>query len=355
MAKFAPGRYSPPAHASRSRSVSWVPLGTAPHNPDSRLGVSLAGLELRNPVLLAAGTAGTLDELSDVLDLSRIGGLVTKSITRLPREGNATWRIIPSDAGMLNAIGLANVGIDAFMTDYAPKVGTVPTLVFGSIAGFSIEDYVAVAGAMGTVDSIRAVELNVSCPNVHSGLEFGTDPTLLGELVREVRRVLPRTRLFVKLSPIAVGQPGLAAMAKAAIEPPGSQPAGPNARPGADGLCISNTIPAMAIDVESRKPRLANRTGGFSGPGLHPVAVKLVHDVHRAIARDSGTPIIGIGGVLTWEHAAEFILAGASVVQVGTGLFADPRIPLRVAKGLDAWVGRQHVANIADLVGAVTQ
>ncbi|CAG0967268.1 dihydroorotate dehydrogenase (NAD+) catalytic subunit [Phycisphaerales bacterium] len=315
------------------------------------LSTNLAGVILRNPVLLAAGTAGTLDEMGDALDLSRIGGIVTKSITRRPREGNPTWRILPTDGGMLNAIGLANVGLDAFLRDYAPKVPNVPTRVIGSIAGFSIDDYVAVAAAMDGVEAIPAVELNVSCPNVHGGAEFGSDAAALSTLVRECRKVLTSTRLFVKLSPIVAGPVRLAEIARSAVEPAGSQPAGPNSRPGAEALCISNTLPAMAIDVESRKPRLANVTGGLSGPALHPVAVKLVHDVYRAFAKDSGTPLVGIGGVIRWEHAAEFILAGASAVEIGTGLFADPRCPIKVAEGLARWAARQRVGNISELVG----
>lgn len=317
------------------------------------LRTNLAGIDLRNPVLLAAGTAGTLDEMADVLDLSRVGGVVTKSITREPREGNATWRVVPLDVGMLNAIGLANVGVGAFVKEFGPRVAGVPTTVVGSVAGNSVEDYVAVAGAMGAIEGVRAVELNVSCPNVHGGCEFGSDAGALGELVGAVRSVLPRTRLFVKLSPVASGPVKLAEIARAAVEPPGSQPGGPNQRPGADALCVANTIPAMAIDVETRRPRLANVTGGLSGPAVHPVAVKLVHDLYRALAKDTGTPLVGIGGVLRWDHAAEFILAGATAVEVGTGLFADPRCPVRIVKGLGDWAARCGAASIGDLVGGV--
>lgn len=321
--------------------------------PPDMLRTNLAGLELANPVILAAGTCGYMDELGDVLDLSRVGGIVTKSITRHPREGNETWRILDCRAGMLNAIGLANVGLDHFLEHTAPRLADAPTRMIGSIAGFSIDDYVQVAGAMDGIDAFAAVELNVSCPNVSGGVEFGADPKLLGELIRAVRPALPNTRLFVKLSPVAFSPPGMAAIAKAAIEPGGGEPAGPNQRPGADGLCISNTMPAMAIDVQTRRPRLANVTGGLSGPALHPVAVKLVHDVYRAIAKESQTPIVGVGGVMRWEDAAEFVLAGASAVEMGTALFADPRSPLGVIKGLGRWVSRQGAANIAELVGAL--
>ena len=327
-----------------------VPVG------DSNLATSLAGIPLRNPVMLAAGTAGYLDEMAEVVDLSRIGAVVTKSITAAPREGNNTWRIIESRAGMLNAIGLANVGIDEFMKTMAPKVGKVPTTVIGSIAGFSIEEYVRVASAMNTIEAMPAVELNVSCPNVHGGTEFGADPASLRELVGAVRAVLTTKRLFVKLSPIAVAGPGFAItdIARAAIEAKGI-PAGPDRRPGADGLAIANTIPAMAVDVETRKPRLSNITGGLSGPAVHPVVVKLIHDVYRKVAKEVGIPIIGIGGVLGWEEAAEFILVGATAVEMGTALFVDPKLPERVVGGLERWVGRQGCGpgGVAELVGDV--
>jgi dihydroorotate dehydrogenase (NAD+) catalytic subunit len=319
----------------------------------SILATDLAGLALRNPVILAAGTCGYLDEMSDAMDLSRVGGLVTKSITALPRDGNATWRIIEARGGMMNAIGLANVGVDAFVREYGTRVAGVPTAVIGSIAGYSVDDYVAVAAAMNSIDGMQAVELNVSCPNVKHGCEFGTDEKLLRELVGAVRAVLTRVRLFVKLSPLAVGQPGIVTIARAAIEGDGRSSAGPNARPGADGICLANTMPAMAIDVRTRRPRLANVTGGLSGPAIHHIAVKLVHDAYRGVAKSTSTPIIGIGGVMNWEDAAELILAGASAVEMGTALFVDPRSPGRVARGLEKWVRAQGESTIRGLIGAV--
>jgi dihydroorotate dehydrogenase (NAD+) catalytic subunit len=321
------------------------------------LSTNLAGLELSNPVMLAAGTAGYLDEMGDVLDLKRIGAIVTKSITAKPRDGNATWRIIESRGAMMNAVGLANMGVDAFMRDLSPRVAGVPTKVVGSISGFSVDDFVTVAAAMDGVEAIGAVELNVSCPNVHLGVEFGSEPKLLAELIAAVRPALTKTRLFVKLSPIAAGRPGIVPIARAAVEPSSagivSQPAGPNQRPGADAVCLANTMPAMAIDVHSRQPRLSNVTGGLSGPAIHPVAVKLVHDVYRGFAKETATPLIGIGGVLHWEDAAEFVLAGATAVEMGTALFIDPRSPLAVVRGLEKWVKAQGMGSIAELVGAV--
>jgi dihydroorotate dehydrogenase (NAD+) catalytic subunit len=320
---------------------------------DPILAVDLAGLKLRNPVMLAAGTAGTLDEMADVMDLSRVGAVVTKSITLLPREGNQTWRIVPSKAGMLNAIGLANIGLDEFLSSVAPRITSVPTAVIGSIAGFSVDDYVRVAAAMDDLETLRAVELNVSCPNVHGGTEFGADAGLLRGLIGAVRPVLKNTRLLVKLSPVAVSAPGntMVDLARAAIEGAG-RPDGPNQRPGADALCISNTMPAMAIDVRTRRPVLANVTGGLSGPAIHPIVVRLIHLVYQQVAKPAGVPIVGIGGVLSWDDAAEFVLAGASAVQMGTALFADPRAPARVARGLASWAKEQK-STLAGLVGGV--
>lgn len=311
--------------------------------PDlTSLSTQLCGQTLRAPVLLAAGTAGTLDETAGVVDLSRIGGVVTKSITRQPRGGNPEPRITWTRAGMLNAIGLANPGVDVFAESIAPRASGMPCVVIGSIAGFSIEDYVAVAGAMEEAPGIPIAELNVSCPNVHGGVEFGADPGALAELVRAVRPVLAGTRLLVKLSPITVGTPHTPTdLARVAVEA------------GADGLTLCNTIPSMGIDVRTRRPLLANITGGLSGPAVHPVVVKIVHDVYRRFARDAGVPIIAAGGVTRWEDAAEFILAGATAVQVGAGTFIDPRVPARLLKGLDRWVRAQGERRIAELIGGV--
>lgn len=354
---------------------------------DPVLTTNLAGLSLRNPVILAAGTAGVLDELwsaegrSDArrrgpLDLSRVGGVVTKSITAQPREGNDTWRIIESRAGMLNAIGLANPGIAAFDEHVAPKAAAVPTTVIGSVAGFSIDDYVQVAACMdewaepgfsrvkrmdsptnvpaggtgptgpaaglppgATRAGIPAIELNVSCPNVRTGLEFGLAAEHLRALMNAVRPVVKRAKLLIKLSPAA---PDLVSVARAAIDG------------GADALTLGNTYPAMAIDVHTRKPRLSNVTGGLSGPAIHPISLRLVHEVYRKVAKERNVPIIGVGGVMRWEDAAEFILAGATAVQMGTALFVDPRSPLNVAKGLAKWVREQRCSSISELIGAVS-
>jgi dihydroorotate dehydrogenase (NAD+) catalytic subunit len=327
-----------------------VPVAT-----DPILATDLAGISLRSPVILAAGTAGYVREMGDVLDLSRVGALVTKSITVEPREGNPTWRILESTRhrAMLNAIGLANVGIERFMLEYAPAIASSPCPVFVSISEWSVEGFANVARAVQTLDAVPAVELNVSCPNVKYGCEFGSDPALLRELVAAVREALPSKRLFAKLSPTVMGVPGgIASIAHAALDAR-CAPAGPNRRPGVDGLCIANTIPALALDVRTRLPRLARGSGGLSGPAIHPVAVKLVSDAYLAVGKDANIPIIGVGGVTDWRDAAEFILAGATAVEMGTALFADPRAPLAVAKGLATWAREHNAANLRELIGAV--
>ena len=312
-------------------------------DPDT-LAVDLSGIPLRNPVLLAAGTAGYTDEMADALDLSRVGGMVTKSITAEARAGNETWRVAEVPGGMLNAIGLANVGAERFRTEHAPRIAPVPATVFGSIAGHSTEDYLAVARMFDAIDTIPAVEINVSCPNVEAGAGFGESPDALADLIGAIRPALTRTRLIAKLPPAHSGD-GASAMivtlARAAIDA------------GADALTIANTVPAMAIDPKTRTPRLAHVTGGLSGPAVHPIIVRLVHLAYQHMAREAGAPIIAAGGVISWRDAAEFILAGATAVQMGTALFADPRAPLRVVKGLDHWVRAQRAASIMDLVGAV--
>lgn len=309
----------------------------------SPLEVDLAGVRLRNPVMLAAGTAGYVDEMAGAMDLARVGGVVTKSITGEAREGNPTWRILECRAGMLNAIGLANVGAAGFEAEHAPRVAGCPCAVFGSIAGASVEEYQGVARMFARIDAMPAVEVNVSCPNVHSGTQFGDDPEALRDLVAALRETLATKRLFVKLPPTTTGAPGvdIVALATASLDA------------GADGLTIANTTPAMAIDIETREPRLANVTGGLSGPAVHPVIVRLIHVVHRAVAKERGAPIIGAGGVTTWRDAAEMILAGASAVQVGAATFADPRIGATIARGLEKWVRRQGVSSVGELVGAV--
>jgi dihydroorotate dehydrogenase (NAD+) catalytic subunit len=304
------------------------------------LTVKLAGVELVNPIVAAAGTCGYVDELADVLPPSKIGAVVTKSITREPRDGHPPWRLVEVPGGMLNAVGLANVGLERFLAEKLPAAAAIDTVVIGSIAGNSIDDYRTVAAAFDAQEHLPLVELNVSCPNTDDGLVFGEDPGRLGELLAEVRPALAHTKLLVKLSP-NVGD--VTAMADAAVAA------------GADGLTLINTVAAMAIDVESQRYRLSagGAGGGLSGPAIHPIAVRMIHNVYRSVAGPAGVPLVGLGGVMTWQHAAEFVLAGATAVGMGTALFVNPRAPLKVAKGLAKWVERQGCASITELVGQV--
>lgn len=300
------------------------------------LETQLAGISLRNPIIAAAGTCGYLDELADAMDLSRIGAVTTKSITQEVREGNEPMRMIPTRAGMLNAVGLANKGVARFLAEDAPRVPTTPTRVFASIAGHSIEEFAAVARAVDGSRAFSAVEVNVSCPNTATGRAFGSDAATLRSLLQEVRGCLGACKMFVKLAPDMCDP---IAMSKAAIDC------------GANALVLCNTLPGMAINVESRRSRLSRPRGGMSGPGVHPLVVRIVSDIYTQVCKEAGVPIIGLGGVMSWEDAAELILVGATAVGVGTALFVDPRAPLRMVSGLDAWVTRQGCSSINQLVG----
>ncbi len=307
----------------------------------SGLATTLCGVPLRNPLVAAAGTAGYGPELAEVVPASTFGAIVTKSITPESRTGNPPWRVVDLPAGMFNAIGLANVGLDRFMTDVVPELAALDTVVIGSIAGHTLEDFATVAAGFAdpSAESIRLVEVNVSCPNTATGRLFGDDPVLLADVVAAVVERLAGTPVLVKLSPGSAGVPDLAEIA---------------VRSGAAGVTLANTMPAMAIDPETRRSRIGRASGGLSGPAVHPIAVRLVHETRRRFEEASLTAaIVGLGGVLSWKDAAEFVLVGADAVGIGTGLFVDPRLPRRIVRGLDSWVRRQRVAGIRDLQGAV--
>jgi dihydroorotate dehydrogenase (NAD+) catalytic subunit len=300
--------------------------------------VEIGEITLRNPVVLAAGTSGVMGEIGDAIDLRKLGAITTKSITAKPREGNQPLRIRDLPKGMINAIGLANGGIDDFVSHYAPKCKNINTTIIGSIAGDSIDSYVQVAKAMSDIEGIDLVEINVSCPNTSDGLEFGSCPVKLAELLIEIKSALQPTPMIVKLS-AACGD--IRPHAEAAI----------NA--GADALTLINTIPAMGINVETKTPLITRGIGGLSGPAIHPIAVRVVHEVYRDVTKNANIPIIGTGGVLHWEDAAEFILAGATAVGIGTTSFINPAISIKIAKKLSAWVKRHGCRSITDLVGQV--
>jgi dihydroorotate dehydrogenase (NAD+) catalytic subunit len=302
------------------------------------LSVNLAGLKLKLPILTCSGTCGYAFEYADFLDLSQLGAFVTKSITREERPGNEPTRIVETRAGMLNAIGLANVGLKRFLDEKVPQLSKMPCPIVVNVAGHSFDDYVETCAVMNSLDCAAAVELNVSCPNVKDGLTFGTHPGRLKELVGEVKKVLPKKPLMVKLSP---NVEDITQTAKAAIDG------------GADVLSMVNTFTAMAIDIQKRRPRLANVTGGLSGPAIKPIALHLVSRVYRNVAKHAGVPIVGMGGVQYWQDAAEFILAGASAIAIGTALFVDPATPNKITVGLDDWLKKQGSERLSDLVGAL--
>ncbi|HSW44737.1 MAG TPA: dihydroorotate dehydrogenase [Phycisphaerae bacterium] len=300
------------------------------------LSVRIGRLTLRNPVITLSGTCGYGDEYGSFVDLSRLGAFTTKSVTLNPRRGNRPPRIVETAAGMLNAIGLANVGLDAFVAEKLPVLAGlgVPALV--NVAGHTLEEYVRVCAILDRQPAVAGIELNVSCPNVSDGLVFGTDPLALGELVRAVREVVRRAVLIVKLSPNVTD---ITKTAAAAVEG------------GAEALSMINTFVGMAINAEKQEPILANVTGGLSGPAIKPLALHLVHKVYRAVAGPAGVPIIGMGGICDWRDAVEFILAGSTAVGVGTALFVDPAIPLQVIDGLTDYLRRHGLTSVRDLVG----
>jgi dihydroorotate dehydrogenase (NAD+) catalytic subunit len=302
------------------------------------LSVNLAGLKLANPTMTCSGTCGYAFEYADFMDLSKLGAFVTKSITREERPGNEPTRIVETRGGMLNAIGLANVGLKRFLVEKVPLLQKMPTPIIVNVAGHSFDDYIETVAAMHGLACVKAVELNVSCPNVKDGLTFGTHPGRLKELTAEVKKVLPTKPLIVKLSP---NVEDVVATARGAIEG------------GADMLSLVNTFTAMAVDIWKRKPRLANVTGGLSGPAIKPVALHLVSRVYRNIARSTGTPIIGMGGIQTWQDAVEFTLAGASGIAVGTALFVDPAAPNKIVDGLHEYLKKIGVEKLSDLVGTL--
>jgi len=303
------------------------------------LRVDLAGVGLANPLMTASGTCGYADEYADFVDLGTLGAFVTKSITLEPRIGNEYQRIVETRAGMLNAIGLANVGLEAFLAEKVPLLGPMNLPVFVNVAGTTIEDYVAVAEALESVEVVRGVELNISCPNVKAGgIQFGTDPRQVARITGALRRVCRKNILIVKLSPNVTD---ITATAAAAVEA------------GADALSLINTFTAMAIDVETRRPVLANGCGGLSGPAIRPIAVYMVHRVYTQVARPAGVPIIAMGGIQYPRDALEFLLAGATGLAIGTALFIDPTCLVAIGDGIADYLARHGCRSVQEMVGAL--
>ena len=303
------------------------------------MSVDFAGLKLSNPVFTVSGTCGYADELSDFVDINCLGGFITKSITVKPRKGNATPRIVETDSGMLNAIGLANVGLEKFIEEKLPVLERLTPAVFVNVAGETIEEYTAVIERLSLESAIAGFELNISCPNVaKGGISFGRDPEQVTEITSAAKKVAGGKVLMVKLSPCVTD---ISAIARAAVEA------------GADALSLVNTFTAMVIDIETRKPILANRTGGLSGPAIKPIAVHLVNKVYNEVARECGVPILGLGGIRTASDAIEFILAGASAVGIGTANFIEPGCAAKVITGIRDYCVANGVASIKELTGAL--
>ena len=298
------------------------------------LSVDFAGIKLKNPVLTASGTFGYGEEYADIVDLNRLGGVIVKGISLKPIIGNPPPRIWETPAGMLNAIGLENPGVDVFLRDKLPFLRNYDTAVIVNIFGYSLEEYVGVAERLDGVPGVAGLEVNISCPNVKAGgIVFGTNLKSAYELLSAVRKAT-RLPVIAKLSPNVTD---ITEFAKAARDA------------GCDGLSLINTLLGMSIDVRSRRPRLANCTGGLSGPAIRPVAVRMVWQAAKAVS----LPIIGMGGIMTAEDALEFILAGASAIAVGTANFVNPRATMDVAEGIGEFLRQQGIGSIRELVGQV--
>lgn len=298
------------------------------------LETKLCGITLRNPVLAASGTFGYGIEFAELVDLNRLGGILTKGLSREPIAGNPAPRLWTTASGMMNSVGLQNVGVEAFIREKLPQLSRYKVPIFANVFGYRPEDYVEVVRQLEDAEGVCAYELNVSCPNTdHGGIFFSNDPALLSDLLERVRPVATRP-LFVKLSPNVSRIEPLAKAAEVA---------------GADALSLVNTFVSLAIDVNTRTPRIGAGFGGLSGPAIKPIAVRLVYEASQAVA----IPIIGLGGIANGTDAAEFLIAGATAVQVGTASFIDPRAPLRVAQQLGRLLQRQNVARVSDLVGTL--
>jgi dihydroorotate dehydrogenase (NAD+) catalytic subunit len=298
------------------------------------LSIELAGIRLRNPVIAASGTFGYGEEFARFVDLKRIGAVVVKGTSARPIAGNTPPRLFPTPSGMLNSIGLENVGVDSFIRDKMPFLRDAGCSVIVNVFGFAEDEYIEVVEKLNGCDGIAAYELNISCPNTkHGGMVFGTDP----ELTRNLTTVLKsrsKRPLFVKLSPNVTD---IAEMARAAEDG------------GADALTVANTYLAMAIDTETFKPRIGNITGGLSGPAIRPITLRMVYQCAKAVK----IPVIGLGGIFAAEDAVEYFLAGAQAIQIGTANFQDPKAPLHVLDGLARFLRKRGMSSVRELVGKI--
>jgi dihydroorotate dehydrogenase (NAD+) catalytic subunit len=299
------------------------------------LTVAVGTLRLANPVIAASGTFGYGAEFSHLVDLNRLGGIVVKGLSLEPIEGAPAPRMVPAAAGMINAIGLQNVGVQRFIAEKLPPLRSFRTAIIANVFGTTVAEYAEVIRHLESAEGVAAYELNISCPNVAcGGMQFGSDPRLVNEVVSAARAAAPQRPLWVKLSPLVTD---IKLIARAAAEA------------GADALTVANTYPAMTIDFRTRKSRLGNPTGGLSGRAIKPITLRLVHEAYRAVR----IPIIGLGGVTSSEDVLEYMVAGASAVQVGTANFLDPQACQAIVNGLPSLCNSNKLSNIKDLTGSL--
>jgi len=298
------------------------------------LKIKIQKLELKNPVMTASGTFGYGEEYTDFFDISKLGGIIVKGITIKPREGNPYPRMAETASGMLNAVGLQNKGVDYFIKNIYPEIKNYDTNIIVNINGSTIEDYILLAEKINELDKIPAIELNISCPNVkEGGMVFGTNCSSAIAVTEAVRKAYNKT-LIVKLSPNVTD---ITEIAKAVEEA------------GADSISLINTLLGMAINAETRKPVLSTITGGLSGPAVKPVALRMVWQVYKAVK----VPVIGLGGIMNASDVIEFILAGASAIQVGTANFIDPQITVKIIDGIEEYLNRHKIDSITELIGSL--
>ena len=297
------------------------------------LSVSLGRLSLKNPIMVASGTFGYAREMERIVDVSRLGAVLPKTITAQPRIGNAPWRTVETSAGLLNAIGLDNDGVDAFLEGHLPYLRQIGTAVVVSVAGRTVDDFVALAERVGSEPGVAAIELNLSCPNVSGGIDFGTDARSCEAVVAAARErcAVP---VLAKLTPNVTR---IAEVARGA------------AAGGADAVCLINTVLGMAVDWRARRPMLGNGMGGLSGPAIKPIALRCVHQVHAAV----DVPIIGIGGIATIDDVMQFLVTGASAVQIGTANYYDPQVSTRLVDQLPGALQEAGVESAGELVGSL--